>query len=392
MEPLTVGLAIADEELRRETHACVRLLGIRVVLEQTHPVETLQLKRLKPDILLIDAAPAGESLEDQVRRIKTVSPHVKLAVIHRSLDAAVMLGAMRAGVEEFILSPVGDMVREVLGRFAGQIAEREMASRPTGKVVGFVSAQGGCGATTVACHLAAELQRARQQHILLADLDIESGLVAFLMRTATQFSILDAVKNLNRLDQSLWKGLVSNEAPHLDVIPAPSGLTISDVWNPAHFHEVFRLIRSLYGLVIVDLGRRLNPIVLTLLDDLDEIFLVSTPSITALYQAKRFVRQALDVGFPRHHLRLVLNRVPKSPDFRPEELEQSLGLPVFAELSDRPEVEEAYRSGELLPPNSVLGRQFSKLALKMAGGPEEKSKGFASWFGARKAQPGYQSI
>ncbi|MGC9972775.1 MAG: AAA family ATPase [Bryobacteraceae bacterium] len=392
MEPLTIGLAIADEELRRETHACVRLLGIRVVLEQAHPVETLQLKRSNPDILLIDAAPAGESLEDQVRRIKTVSPHVKLAVIHRSLDATLMVEAMRAGVEEFILSPVGDMLREVLGRFAAQIAERDMASRPTGKVVGFVSAQGGCGATTLACHLAAELQRVKQQDILLADLDMESGLVAFLMKTATQFSVLDAVKNLHRLDQSLWKGLVSNEAPHLDVIPAPSGLTISDVWNPAHFHEVFRLIRSLYGVVIVDLGRRLNPVVLTLLDDLDEIFLVSTPSITALYQAKRFVRQALDMGFPRHHLHLVLNRVPKSSDFRPEELEQSLGLPVYAELSDRPEVEVAYRSGELLPPNSVLGRQFSKLAMKMAGGREEKPKGFASWFGARKAQPGYQSV
>jgi hypothetical protein len=73
-------------------------------------------------------------------------------------------------------------------------------------------------------------------------------------------------------------------------------------------------------------------------------------------------------------------------------LEQSLGLPVYAELSDRPEVEEAYRSGELLPPNSVLGRQFSKLAVKVAGGREEKAKGFASWFGARKPQPGYQSI
>ena len=392
MQPLSVGLAIADEELRRETHACVRNLGIRIVLEQAHPVETMQVKRLNPDILLLDGAPVGESLEDQVRRIKTVSPQVKLAVIHRSLDAGVMLGAMRAGVEEFILAPVDEMLREVLGRFAAQVAERDMASRPTGKVVGFVSAQGGCGATTVACHLAIELQRVKQQDILLADLDLESGLIAFLMKAATQFSVLDAVKNLHRLDQSLWKGLVSNEAPHLDVIPAPSGLTISDVWNPAHFHEVFRLIRSLYGTVIVDLGRRLNPVVLTLVDDLDEIFLVSTPSITALYQAKRFVRQALDVGFPRHHLHLILNRVPKSSDFRPEELEESLGVPVYAELSDRPEVEVAYRAGELLPPNSILGKQFSKLAEKMAGVREEKPKGFASWFGLRKTQPGYESI
>jgi hypothetical protein len=30
--------------------------------------------------------------------------------------------------------------------------------------------------------------------------------------------------------------------------------------------------------------------------------------------------------------------------------------------------------------------------MKVAGTREEKSKGFSSWFGARKAQPGYQSV
>jgi pilus assembly protein CpaE len=386
-------LAISDDELRQEVHACAQLQGIRVVLEQAHPVETLQLKRLNPDFLLIDAAPAGESLEDQVRRIKSVSPWVRVAVVHRSLDPEMILGAMRAGAEEFIPSPVADKLREALGRLSAQITQRDLANRPAGKVLGFVSAQGGCGATTVACHLAAEFQRAKQQGVLLADLDLESGLVAFLMKAATQFSVLDAVKNLHRLDQSFWKGLVSNGRPSLDVIPSPAGLTVSDVWNPAHLHEVFRLVRSFYGMVLVDLGRTLNAVALTLLGDLDELFLVSTPSITALYQAKRFIQRTLAVGFPRNQLHLVLNRVPKLPGFRPEELERSLGIPVYAELCDRPEeLEQVYSSGELLPPNSALGRQFSKLAMKMAGAPEGKPKGFTSWFGLKKTQPTYQSI
>jgi pilus assembly protein CpaE len=392
MQPLTIGLTISDDELRQEAHACARLQGVRVVLEQAHPVETLQLKRLNPDFLLIDAAPQGESLEVQVRRIKSVSPWVQVAVIHSSTDPDLILGAMRAGADEFISSPIGERLCEALGRLAAQIARRDLTSRPAGKVMGFVSAQGGCGATTVACHLAAEFQRARQQDVLLADLDLESGLVAFLMKAATQFSVLDAVKNLHRLDQSFWKGLVSNGRPSLDVISSPAGLTISDVVNPAHFHEVFRLVRSLYGMVIVDLGRTLNAIALTLLDDLDELFLVSTPSITALYQAKRFVQRVVAAGYPRGQLHLVLNRVPESPDFRAGELEQSVGLPVYAELSDRPEVEVAYLSGELLPPNSPLGRQFSKLAMKMSGAREEKTKGVTAWFGMKRDQPTFQGI
>ncbi|MGC9972776.1 MAG: AAA family ATPase [Bryobacteraceae bacterium] len=393
MQLLTIGLAISDDELRQEARACARLLGVRVVLEQGHPVETLQLKRSNPDFLLIDAAPAGESLEDQVRRIKSVSPWVKVGVIHGSLDPDMILGAMRAGADEFIPSPVAEKLREALGRLAAQMERRDLANRPGGKVLGFVSAQGGCGGTTVACHLANELQGAMKQGVLLADLDLDSGLIAFLMKTATEFSVLDAIKNLHRLNESFWKGLVSNIPPSLDVIASPAGLAVSDVWNPAHFHEVLRLVRTLYGMVLVDLGRTLNALTLTLLDDLDELFLVSTPSITALYQAKRFIQQALALGFPRPQLRLVLNRVPKLPDFRPAELERSLGIPVYAELSDQPEeLEEVYGSGALLPPNSALGKQFSKLAMKIAGAPEEKLKGFTSWFGLKKVQPTYQSI
>jgi pilus assembly protein CpaE len=243
----------------------------------------------------------------------------------------------------------------------------------------------------VACHLAAEFQRTRQQDTLLADLDLESGLVGFLMKTATPFSVLDAAKNLHRLDQSYWKGLVSDRMPCLDVIPAPSSRTASDALAPAQLQEVFKLVRSLYGMVIVDLGRTLNSNAVALLGDLDELYLVATPSITALFQAKRFVEQAVAAGFSRHQLRLVLNRVPKELDFRAEEVEASLGVAVFAELSDQPEVELAYRGGELLGPSSALGKQISGLAMKMTGAQTEKPKGFGSWFGLRKAQADYQS-
>lgn len=391
MQPLNVGLAIADEELRQEAHACVRLSGVRVALDQAHPVETLQLRRLNLDFLLMDADPAGESLEDRIRRVKAIAPRLMVAVIDRSLDAELILAALRAGAEEFIPFPIGDKLEQALGRLAAQVAGRILANRSAGKVVGFVSAQGGCGATTVACHVAAEFQRTRRQDTLLADLDLESGLVGFLMKTATRFSVLDAAKNLDRLDHSYWKGLVSDRLPCLDVIPAPSQRTASDAFAPAQLQEVFRLLRSLYGLVIVDLGRALNQTVLALLDDLDEIYLVTTPGITALYQAKRFIEEALAAGFPRPQLRLVLNGVPNGLDFRAEEVEESLGIPVFAELSARPEVELAYRGGELVASSSELGKQISGLAIKMTGAREEKPKRAGSWFGLRKAQADYQS-
>ncbi len=388
MHPLTVGLVIANEDLRNDVRGCLRNAAARVVLDQEFPVETLQLKRLNLDLLLIDITPEGETLEETIRRIKMVSPGSMVAVVHNSPDPEVILGAMRAGADEFVLPPFEEKLASALQRVASQIAKREAASRPAGKVVGFVSAKGGCGASTVACHIASEFQRATQHDVLLADLDLESGLVGFLMKTATQYSILDAVKNVHRLDYSFWKGLVSNTRPRLDVMPGPSGLTISDPWDPTHFREVFRLVRSMYGWVLADLGRTLNPIALTVLDDLDEVYLVTTPSVTALYQAKLFIARITDVGFPRNQLRLILNRVPKRYELTSDDMQRSLGLPVYAELPDRPELDDAYAAGKLLGGNSDLGKAFSDLALKIAGMREEKARGWSSFFSTKK-EPGF---
>lgn len=391
MHPLTLGLVVPNEDLRNDVRGCLRNAGVRVVLDQEFPVETLQLKRLSMDLVLIDINPEGETLEETIRRIKAVSPQSMVAVVHNSPDPEVILGAMRAGADEFILPPFEEKLAAAIQRIAAQIAKREAAARPAGKVAGFVSAKGGCGASTVACHVAAEFQRSTQHDVLLADLDLESGLVGFLMKTATQYSVLDAIKNVHRLDYSFWKGLVSSTRPRLDVMPGPSGLTISDTWDPTHFREVFRLVRSMYGWVIADLGRTLNPILLTALDELDEVFLVTTPSVTALYQAKLFIQRITDMGFPRNQLRLVVNRVPKRHEFTLEDMQRSLGVPVYATLPERPELDDAYAAGKLLGGNSDLGKALCDLTLKMAGMREDKARIWSSFFNTKK-EPGYLGV
>jgi pilus assembly protein CpaE len=387
--PVTIGLAISNSDLRGEVRAALQGPEVRIVLEQGAPIETLQLKRLNFDLVLIDAVPAGESLERELKRIKTSSPGTLIAVVHRFPDAELMLAAMRAGTDDFIATPIEKGVRSALDRVAARAASRGEPSRPAGKVVGVVAAKGGCGATTVACHLASEFQRATQHDILLADLDLEAGLIAFVMQAKTQYTLIDALRNVYRLDRSLWQKMVWNAKPRLDVIPCQAGI-LPEESEMAQFREVFRMIRSIYGWVIADLGRPLAPMTLGLLDDLDEVFLVATPTIMALYQAKQFIKETVARGVPRQKLHLILNRVPKRCEISRSDVESSLGLPVYAELPEQGELETAYMAGKLLDPNSELGKQFTNLALRVAGVRVESSRGWGSLFGAKAPAPGYQ--
>jgi len=125
------------------------------------------------------------------------------------------------------------------------------------------------------------------------------------------------------------------------------------------------------------LGRNLTGETLSMLDMVDEAYLVTTHEVPALHQAKQMIRYMLDSGYPQANIRLILNRVPKRLDVTLDEIEQMLGLPIFATLAnDYQALQDAYVEGRLVDANSHLGKSFCRLAAKIAGVADEKKKKF----------------
>jgi pilus assembly protein CpaE len=251
------------------------------------------------------------------------------------------------------------------------------ANRQRGRSLAFLSVKGGCGATTVACHVAAEIDRLTGQDVLLADMDMDSGMVGFLMKAKGQYSIVDAAQNVHRLDLSYWSALVSSHKQgKLEVITAPPLAGLRNGLSGESFHQVFQFLRGNYDWVVADLGRSLDQINFAVLDVVDEIYLVSTFDLPALHLGKQVIQRLLEAGFGRNQLRLILNRAPKRPDFSSGEVQKALGLPVFDMLpNDYPELYQAYSEGNLLPNTSELAKSLAGLASKITGvQPREKAK------------------
>lgn len=248
-----------------------------------------------------------------------------------------------------------------------------------GKVIGFVSAKGGCGATSIATHVGAALERTAGSDVLLADLDMETGLIDFIMRPNSSFSLMDAVQNIHRLDSAFWKRNVANVRPHLDVLPSP--MTTIRVEEAARdsYRQVLKLVRSVYGWVVADLGRGISPVAVRLLEDLDELYVVTTPHVGALYQARQLIQRVVERGYPRVRLHVIVNRAPRK-GFMPD-VQECVGAPVWAELPDGPELDKAYAEGTLLAPDTGLGVQFEALAARISEVPsaEKSKKGWTFW-------------
>jgi len=339
-----------------------------------------RLERLRPEVVLLDVALIKEPLDELVPMIRAKAPETTIVALHATADPDAILGAMRAGVNEYVYPPLEPSLRAALERRATD-RRRLNGMRWGGKAVGFFSSKGGCGATTVVCHLAVELGR-QGQKVLLADMDLDAGLIGFLTKAKPGYSILDAVNNLHRLDASYWKALVSNGIPGVEIIAAPAATADRTYPRQEQLRHLFGFLRSCYDFTLIDLGRSLTRVGVSALEEMDEAYLVSTLEVPALHQAKQVLQILMDGGYGKDRLRLILNRVPKRSELAPGEIEKILGMPVYAVLpSCYPELHECYSMGKLLPERSYLGKQIRELALKMAGIDEPQKKKKFRMFG-----------
>jgi len=382
MYPLTVGLVIENKELWEEIKDVLKTLPFRTVLEQAEvgdwPEFLNKVERIRPDVLLFDISKTSVEIEEHVRRVRSLPGAPAFFAVDANAQPEKILRAIRSGAAEFLYPPLAVPLQSALAKLADEKSTQQHDSRGGGKIAAFLSAKGGCGATTIACHTAVELAALTHQKVLLADLDLESGLVSFLMKATAQYSVLDAIQNLHRLDPNFWKALVSNGRPGVEVMGSAATPNLREAPEPEQIRDVLRFMRAQYSAVLLDLGRNLTKFSLAAIANVDMTFLVTTLEIPALHQVQHIVRALLSAGYPKDRLHVILNQVPKNPEVTISELETMLGNPIFLTLpNDYGALYECYAEGKLLPAGNRLAKRFAEVAARIGGveiGSREKKK------------------
>jgi pilus assembly protein CpaE len=389
--PLTIGVLAGSKLLLDQIESTLRGLPVRVVMEASEINDwtgfTERLERFHPEVLLADIGLFGNAVEESVRSIRNSAAAPAVVALHTAADRDMILAVVRAGAREYIYPPVNAHLRRALERMLKDRDARRLNAGTGGKVVGFLSAKGGCGATTIACHIARELQRHTKQEVLLADYDTGAGMVRVLMKANSEYSMLDAAANTHRLDIDFFKALVSNGTPGLDVLAGPVLPNLKTLPKETNFRHILRFVKNHYDWVVVDLGRGLNSLSIGAMEEIDESFVVTTTDLPALLQAKRVVQSLFDEGYGSHRIHLIVNRSVKGGNPSPQELEKMLGVTLYATIpNDAEAVDECYTKRALADPSTPLGRHFAQLAGKISGAkpPEKKKRRFLSLRGRPK--------
>lgn len=124
MKPITV-LVVDDHALFRQ--GLVNLLSdfeeIQVVGEAADAAGALvAVRRLQPDLVLMDIRMPGTSAFAAIRQIKQESPDVKVVILTMSESRDDLLEAVKAGAEGYVLKDtrVEELVRMLEGLFRGE--------------------------------------------------------------------------------------------------------------------------------------------------------------------------------------------------------------------------------------------------------------------------------
>ena len=227
MSSISAILVVSEATLAAGTKRCLADLPVRILVDEPSFENWNEfcdrLETFSPDVVILDFGILRDSIERTMERIQKMPRPPAIIVVHTEADADTILRVIRAGAVEYCYPPVEKPLRAALEKILRQKSESK-PSRGAGKTFGFLSAKGGCGATTIACHAAVALPQLLDDRVLLADFDLSGGMVEFLLKCKSQYSVIQAMQNSHRLDENFWQSLVSNAIPNipkLDVLTGP---------------------------------------------------------------------------------------------------------------------------------------------------------------------------
>ena len=166
----------------------------------------------------------------ELERIVERFPGTRFVALSESLESNLLLEAMQAGVRRVMAK---QSIESELSSVLNRMSPIDNASPSGGQVVTILSASGGCGATTIAANLAAEVAAtagadATPQPVLLVDLDSIYGALATYFGLAPQYAIDHILSYTGARDTELIRSTATVHSPQIHVLASPAST------RPAH--------------------------------------------------------------------------------------------------------------------------------------------------------------
>ena len=374
MPGIAVALLTEDREKSVVLHSRVESTNLaRTVLSHVGfppgPGDAVlrQLQDQHAEVVLVDIDPKNP--QRAIRTIELIHasiPEVTIFAVGDMSQPTNIVSAMRAGAREFLDHAASrEALIDAFTRFSATLS-RAQRSSSRARVFTFLNAKGGAGATTTAVNTAVALQEAHGRVVLVDFAPI--GHTALQLNLRPQFTLIDALHNLHRMDGSLLDGLMTPYRNGLHVL-AGAQQPHGGIPTSSELAGLFDLLVNQYHFVVIDGSGRMDSTMQMICDLSNAALLVTQADVVSLWSASR-IQAFLQEGAGRDRLRIVLNRYKKIPGFTDEDVEKATNCKVLWKIPNNFQVVgPAIDKGSPVASqgNHDIGRSYQGLAAELAG-------------------------
>jgi pilus assembly protein CpaE len=393
-------------ELRSELEGALGAAGY-VTTAVTTPADAVAAMRGRSVDLIVAEGLAASGAIASLRTAGTdgVTPILVVAPAH---DVEARIAFLEAGADDvvsgtFNRAELEGRVMALLIR-AGKV-KPEMGSGQA-EISVFFSPKGGVGTTTLAVNTAvllagggtsprapsAAASGIPSSRVLLIDLDLQFGQVATHLNLTPRYDVAGLATDDQALgDPELARSYLTEHSSGLLVLAAPARLEADFRVTLDEVERIVAILRPMFDHVVIDLGSRLDPRALWVLEQADAHFFILFPEIAALRATSLLMAFLADTTPLRAQTHIVVNHVFPKELLKTRDVENLLRTRPAAEVPYT-EIEMIRSVNEGVPlvigrPTSPAAEAFRRVAQVVIGvaeqAPSVSKSGRRGLFGRR---------
>ncbi len=329
----------------KHTIVDVEFVALRVVSVADF---TDQLDRLaKADLVLFEMDVAEvETRCAMMEQLLERLPDVAVAAVGREPHPDVVLQAMRAGARDFWVMHRDDAA---LPQSAARLLRRSQSAPAAtkaegqGRVFALVSSHPLDGIGFTAAHLALAFQNLERRETeprrrtLLLDCASPAGAAAIFLNLTVGYTVLDALSDVYRCDQTLIDTAFVKHSSGLYVLSLPEDLLGAPKLDPEMLGRLIGILRGLFSDIVLGIdGHAGREVLSEVLPRVDRVVWLADQSILRSRQSKHLLRALNLQGVSLPGIGLLVDAYQKRLGLEPEHLAELLEIPLLGTLTGDP--------------------------------------------------------
>ncbi|UYN99340.1 MAG: AAA family ATPase [Devosia sp.] len=284
-----------------------------------------------PNLIIVETTLQPDEIIASLQRLAEVcDASTRVIVIGHVNDVQLYRELIRSGISEYLVLPA---TAQTIVTAITELYASEGAS-PIGRTIGFVSAKGGAGGSTIAHNVAWSIATMLRQDCLIMDMDLPFGTAGLNFNQDPPHGLADAVLASQKVDQTMLDRLMSKAASHINLLTAPATLDSTWDFEERDFEQIIELCQKSVPVIILDIPHAWNAWTRQTIAALDELVIVAEPDLASLRNAKNLADAVKSMRPAEKAPSLVINKlgVPRRPEINASEFAGSVECNLIGQV------------------------------------------------------------